>query len=169
MAIYGKYAKLLIEAQNKELSDKEKEQRKLYYDAKKLSDDHKFAEARKVINSMNDIKGENNYRIWAVAYMNRRKSEVSYESKSKDQKDKINSVQKELKKKIIIDLAEKGLKGIVSIASGVMYFNFPAKSKTNAINYMNSGLNDIIETVADAARLIAGVYETEKGFEITTK
>lgn len=168
MSIYGHRFDNLLESKQ-QLSDVQKEQQKLYYDAKKLSDDHKFTEARKVINSMNDNKGENNYRIWAVAYMNRRKSEVSYESKSEDQKEKIDTVQKELKKKIIIDLAEKGLKAVVSIASGVMYFNFTSKAKTNVINYMNSGLNDIIETVADAARLIAGVYETEKGFEITTK
>lgn len=171
MGIYGHRFDNLMEASREPLTDLQKEQQKLYYDAKKLSDDHKFTEARKLINTMNDTKGENNYRIWAVGYMKRRQAEAVLDSKDKEYNEEVKRVQKETANKIktsnIIDNISKGIKGVVKIAYGAIIITNPQLA--TGFEAIKEGLEEIIDTIADAKKHIDGVYQTENGCEVVFK
>lgn len=171
MGIYGHKFDILIEISKEPLTDKQKEQQKLYYDAKKLSDDHNFTEARKIINAMNDIKGENNYRIWAVAYMKRRQAEMTLDSKDEDYNKEVKRVQKEAVNKIkssnIIDSVSKGVKGIIKVAYGVIIIIHPELA--TAFDSIKEGLEDIVESVSEAKKHMDGIYQTKDGCEIVFK
>ena len=169
MSIYGHKFDMFIESKKEELDSKQKEQQKLYYEAKNFSDAHNFSEAQKVINSMNNTKGENNYRIWAVAYMNRRKAEIAYKSASEEKKAEIDNVEKQLKKLFVIELTEKGLKGTVKITAGVLIIVFSPSDAKEGIEYLRTGADEVIESVSGAAKLISGAYETKDGYVFIPK
>lgn len=77
-----------------------KNQETLYYIAKEYSDHGDFENAKRIIYSMDDTNGQNQYRIWAYYYMKRRISEQVIEVKGNNYKKQIDQNQKNAEKLI---------------------------------------------------------------------